>query len=65
MLELYSDEILADNALIELARLTEMDSAKKEEAMDLYKKLMTDYPGSLYVEEARRKFRKLRGDQIQ
>ena len=65
VLELYADEILADNALIELARLTEMDSAKKEEAMDLYKKLMTDYPGSLYVEEARRKFRKLRGDQIQ
>jgi predicted Zn-dependent protease len=65
LLELYGDEILADNALVELARLTEIDASRKEEAMELYKKLMTDYPGSLYVEEARRKFRKLRGDQIQ
>jgi outer membrane protein assembly factor BamD (BamD/ComL family) len=65
LLELYGDEILADNALVELARLTEMDASRKEETMELYKKLMTDYPGSLYVEEARRKFRKLRGDQIQ
>lgn len=63
--EQYSEDILADNALIELAKLTEMNPAGKEEAMELYKKLMTDYPGSLYVEEARRRFRYLRGDQIQ
>ncbi|MCB0819955.1 MAG: tetratricopeptide repeat protein [Bacteroidetes bacterium] len=63
--EQYGEDILADNALIELARLTEMNPAAKAEAMELYKKLMTEYPGSLYVEEARRRFRYLRGDQIQ
>lgn len=63
--ELYPDDILADNALIEHARLTELSVGGAEQAMELYKKLLTDFPGSLYVEEARRKFRKLRGDQIQ
>jgi outer membrane protein assembly factor BamD (BamD/ComL family) len=37
------------------------DTAK---AMELYEKLIIDYPGSLYVIEARKRFRALRGDTI-
>jgi outer membrane protein assembly factor BamD (BamD/ComL family) len=34
----------------------------KEKASELYQQLLTDYPGSLYVVEARKRFRALRGD---
>ena len=36
----------------------------KEEAMELYKKLITTYPSSLFVVESRKRFRALRGDKL-
>jgi TolA-binding protein len=61
----YHEDILADNALFELADLTENKLQNKEEAMELYKSILTEFPGSLFVAEARRRFRVLRGDSIQ
>jgi hypothetical protein len=34
----------------------------KEKAKIYYQKIITDYAGSLYINEARRRFRLLRGD---
>lgn len=61
----FNEDILADNALFQLAKLYENQLNRKEEAMEYYKSLLTEFPGSLYVAEARRRFRALRGDVIQ
>ncbi len=58
----YPYDILADDAMYKLAVLYEDVYKDKTKAMDMYEKLMTIYPGSTYVVEARKKFRKLRGD---
>jgi len=60
----YPQSILADKALFRLAALNEQQFKNTEKAMKLFEKIITDYPGSLYVVEARKRFRKLRGDNI-
>lgn len=65
ILELHFYDILADDALFMLAEMHERIYEDEEKAMELYKQLMVDYPGSLYVVEARRRFRDMRGDSIQ
>lgn len=59
----YGEDILGDDALFNLAKLQEEKLDNKEEAMELYKTLMTTYPSSLYVVESRKRFRQLRGDE--
>jgi tetratricopeptide (TPR) repeat protein len=61
----YSTDILADEALFTRGRLNEEQLMNKEKAMACYGQLMNDYPGSIYVVEARKRFRTLRGDKIQ
>ncbi|MFA8300949.1 MAG: tetratricopeptide repeat protein [Hyphomicrobiales bacterium] len=56
------DALLADDALFQRAQLQEKVFKNKELAMELYKKLIEDYSGSLFVVEAREHFRSLRGD---
>jgi TolA-binding protein len=60
----YPSYILADDALFRLAELNEYQFKNKAKAQQLYQDLMTNYPGSLFVVEARKRFRNLRGDQI-
>jgi tetratricopeptide (TPR) repeat protein len=52
-------DMLADDALFQLAALYENKLNRKQEAMDLYKKMLTDYPGSVYVVDGRSEYRKL------
>jgi tetratricopeptide (TPR) repeat protein len=61
----YREEILGDNALMLLAGIYDYRLQQKDKAMDLYKELITTFPGSLYVVEARNRFRTLRGDTVQ
>ncbi len=60
----YGEDILADDALFKLADLTENQFKNADKAKDLYQQLLEKYPGSLYVVEARKRYRKLRGDSI-
>lgn len=60
----HAQEILADNALFELAGLYKNHLNDKDKAMQLYQKLITEYAGSIYVVNARKHFRELRGDQV-
>jgi tetratricopeptide (TPR) repeat protein len=60
----YPWDILADNALFKLADLNERYFNDTEKAMELYKKILTDYPGSLFVIDARKRYRQLRGDEV-
>ncbi len=61
----YPEEIRADNSLFELAELHEKILLKPEKAKDLYEKLFLDFSGSTYAVEARKRYRILRGDDIQ
>jgi hypothetical protein len=57
--------IWTDDALFILAGLYERELSKPAEAQLLYQKLITDFPGSMFTAEARKHFRKLRGDNIE
>jgi TolA-binding protein len=65
IMEVHFTDILADDALFMLAELQERVYENTEKAMELYKQLMADYPGSLFVVESRKRFRQLRGDQLE
>lgn len=54
--------INADNALFKMADLYENKLDNKEKAQEYYKQLMMDFPGSLFVVEARKRYRAIRGD---
>ena len=62
--EKYKTEILADNAVFALAELYELNLNDKDKARALYQSIITDFAGSLIIVEARKRFRKLRGDDI-
>lgn len=65
LLASYRKDILADNALFMLAGIYDYSLKDANKAMELYKELMMDFSGSLYVVEARKRFRSLRGDAVQ
>lgn len=64
ILEKYNGDILADDALFLLARVTEDNLKDKGRAMELYRKMLTDFPGSVFNAQARVRFRELRGDYV-
>jgi len=64
VVEMYPEDILADNALMIRADLNERHFGDIDTAMQLYERLMFDYPGSLFVIDARKRYRELRGDLI-
>lgn len=57
----YKDGIWADDAIFKIAELYQYKLADQSSAMKYYQKLIDDFPGSLYVIEARKRFRVLRG----
>jgi tetratricopeptide (TPR) repeat protein len=57
-------DVLSDDALFLLARIQEEDLKDKVKAQELYNQVITKYPGSIYVAEARKRFRRLRGDGV-
>jgi tetratricopeptide (TPR) repeat protein len=59
----YSYDILADNAIFDLAKLYDNKLNDKESAVEYYKKLMIEHPESLFVAEARSLYRKIRENQ--
>lgn len=64
VINVYFIEITADDALFKLADMYQFIYKDNDKAKELYEKLMTEFPGSLYVVEARKRFRSLRGDSL-
>ena len=58
-------DVLSDDALFLLARIQEEDMKDRAKAQELYNQVIVKFPGSIYVAEARKRFRKLRGDGVQ
>jgi tetratricopeptide (TPR) repeat protein len=64
IIDKYYDDVLADNALFVVADIYENALNNNEKAMELYKKLILDFPDSIYKLESRLRYRKLRGDKV-
>ncbi len=64
LIELYPDEIVADDAYFKLAKLYEDKLAQPEKAKELYEQIIYNFADSIYFVEARKRFRALRGDAI-
>jgi tetratricopeptide (TPR) repeat protein len=60
----YPTDILGDDALFTQAKIYEERLKDKTAAMEAYQKVLTQYPGSIYGAEARKRFRALRGDTV-
>ncbi|MBZ9777531.1 tetratricopeptide repeat protein [Psychroflexus sp. CAK8W] len=61
----HGDKILADNANFILGKLFSDRLNEPEKAKKYFETLIFNHPDSIYFVEARQRFRKLRGDQIQ
>ncbi len=60
----HDSSIWRDDALFTLADILEKKLNNPEEAKKLYQQLMSDYPGSMFNAEARKRFRNMRGDNL-
>ncbi len=63
--ETYKKDILGDDATYMLAGIYEKNKNDIPKAMQYYKAIMLDYKDSVYLTEARKKFRILRGDKLE
>jgi len=64
LITINKDDILADDANYYLAELYLNKLNNIEKAKEYYQKIIFEYPSSIYLVDARKKFRKLRGDDI-
>lgn len=62
IVEFYPNELYGDDAMFKQAELYDRFLSDKEKAKAFYKDLLDNYPGSIYVVEARKRYRELRGD---
>ncbi len=60
----YNDDILADDANFYLGELYQYKLNDLEKAKKYYSELIEKFPGSSFTVEARKRFRKLRGDNL-
>mgnify|MGYP000459960644 CR=1 FL=1 len=60
----YKEGIFGDEAMYTKALILEENLTREDEAMDIYKEFLFVYPGSIYVAEARKRYRLLRGDKL-
>lgn len=64
LLTSYGFDILADDASYMRAEITDSYLENPDKASELYYRFMTEFPGSIYAAEARKRYRELRGDNI-
>lgn len=64
IVEFYPNDLYGDDALFKQAELYERNLNEKEKAKQLYQDVLTKYPGSIYIVEARKRYRDLRGDVV-
>lgn len=64
LLNTFDKDILGDNATFMLAELYETKLQNAEKAKEYYEKIVLDYSDSVLLTEARKRYRKLRGDKL-
>jgi outer membrane protein assembly factor BamD (BamD/ComL family) len=61
----HPTDLWADDAVFMLGDIYDNNLNDKEQAKIYYQKIITDYPGSLLINESRKRFRLLRGDKVE
>jgi tetratricopeptide (TPR) repeat protein len=61
----YPNDLLADDALFLRAEIQHFYLKNRQKAMDLYQEFLVEFPGNILSEEARKRFRNLRGDNLE
>lgn len=64
IIALNKDDILVDDAIYYVAELYLNQLNAIEKAKEYYQKIIFEYPSSIYLVDARKKYRKLRGDLV-
>lgn len=64
LIEINNQDILVDDAYYRLAEIS-LKQNNVEKAKEYYQKIIFDYASSIYMVDARKKFRTLRGDDLQ
>jgi len=64
IISLNKEDILVDDAIYSLATLYEQQLNLPNKAKEYYKKIIFEYPSSIFLVDARKKYRKLRGDTL-
>lgn len=64
IIEFQKDGILVDNSYFKLAELYKNNLNNLEKAKEMYQKIIFEFSNSIFLVEARKQFRKLRGDVI-
>ena len=64
IIRIKKEGILVDNAYFELGTLYENELNDTEKAKEMYQKIIFEFANSIYLVDARKRFRKLRGDII-
>ena len=64
LIEFYNDDILADDAHFRLAKLYLNNLDQPDKAKELYEQIIFNFADSIFFVEARKKFRTLRGDEL-
>jgi predicted Zn-dependent protease len=62
--EKYKEDIRADNALYASAEIYELHLKQPDKAKELYERIFNEFSGSVFAVEARKRFRRLRGDKV-
>ncbi|MFT7071604.1 MAG: tetratricopeptide (TPR) repeat protein [Patiriisocius sp.] len=65
LIELYKEDILGDDAYYHLAKLYENQLENEQKAKEYYEQIIFNFADSIYFIEARKRFRMLRGDEIE
>lgn len=65
LIQFYNEDILADDAHFRLAKLYESKLGLPEKAKQYYEQIIFNFADSIYFVEARKKYRTLRGDEIE
>jgi len=60
--DFYADDILADDALFRAAEINQYYLKNKQKAIDLYQNIIINFSSSIFVVEARKRYRELRGE---
>jgi tetratricopeptide (TPR) repeat protein len=64
VISLNAEGILIDDAYYKLAELYKNQLNSPEKASEYYQKIIFDFPSSIYLVDARKKYRKIRGDNL-
>ena len=60
----WSYDILADDALYKRAKIYDDILNDKDSSMKIYEQILLEHSSSIYVAESRKRYRELRGDNL-